>query len=312
MNGVCTRFVASIPLVFLCSDALGDLEVSASPSRPQVGQQVMVWIDAGAVPPSCALHVDFGDATPEWSQECTAIPCEKRAQHVYSAPGVYTITARTRVGPCGGREGTSTVTVQCTPLEVSTTGVLSSGSVGKAYSEQIQTAGGRPPVRFSVASGSLPAGLTLNASGLLSGAPTKAGDHSFAIRATDSCPGGAVQTVQKRFTISVEAPCEPLRISTDSALPRGRVEQMPPYKEQIQATGRPPIRFSIAPEAGRLPPGLNLAPSGLLSGRPSRAGKFSFRVLATDSCPGGRQTGSRSFTLAVDPQKQGSKTPPVK
>jgi hypothetical protein len=312
MKDVCRCFLASICLILLGGQAFADLEVSALPNRAQVEEPVLIYVDASGMFPSCSVHVDFGDGTPEWSQECVGVSCQRRTSHVYMAPAVYTITARTLPGPCGGFEDTSTITIQCTPLVVSETGALSSGSVGKAYSEQIQTTGGRSPIRFGLASGSLPPGLDLSSSGLVSGTPTRAGDHSFTIRATDSCPGGAVQSVQKRLTIPVTSPCAPLQISTNSMLPPGGVGQPLPYRKQIEATGQPPIHFVLAPGGGVLPPGLSLSPSGVLSGKPTRPGKYSFAIRATDRCPGGQQMASKSFRLAIEPQKHESKRLPAK
>jgi hypothetical protein len=54
------------------------------------------------------------------------------------------------------------------------------------YSYTIPTLRGTAPVAFTVAGGSLPPGLTLDSSGLLSGTPATAGSFSFTVRATDA------------------------------------------------------------------------------------------------------------------------------
>ena len=58
--------------------------------------------------------------------------------------------------------------------------------VATPYSHTVTTLRGTAPVTFSVIGGSLPPGLTLNSSGLLSGTPTTAGLFSFTVRATDA------------------------------------------------------------------------------------------------------------------------------
>jgi len=59
--------------------------------------------------------------------------------------------------------------------------------VGDSYSETILAAGGVSPYTFSLASGSLPAGTSLNTStGVISGTLTTAGTFNFTIGATDS------------------------------------------------------------------------------------------------------------------------------
>lgn len=73
-------------------------------------------------------------------------------------------------------------------LPVPAAKVLTGGVVGVAYSETIdETQGGVPPYTFSIPSGALPAGLSLNSTtGAISGTPTTAGTSTFTIRATDA------------------------------------------------------------------------------------------------------------------------------
>jgi hypothetical protein len=55
---------------------------------------------------------------------------------------------------------------------MTTSSPLPNGTVGIDYSEQLTTAGGTAPVTFALGVGStLPVGLTLSASGLISGNP---------------------------------------------------------------------------------------------------------------------------------------------
>ncbi|HSE38163.1 MAG TPA: Ig domain-containing protein, partial [Blastocatellia bacterium] len=53
-------------------------------------------------------------------------------------------------------------------------------------SAQINVTGGVPTYQFSILSGSLPPGVTLNSnSGLISGTPTVVGTFSFTVKVTD-------------------------------------------------------------------------------------------------------------------------------
>ena len=63
---------------------------------------------------------------------------------------------------------------------------LPDGYVAFPYSAQIMTSGGVPPITFTVTSGTLPAGLMLSASGLISGTPTTLGTSAFTVQAADS------------------------------------------------------------------------------------------------------------------------------
>jgi len=66
-------------------------------------------------------------------------------------------------------------------------GNLPNGMVGAGYSATLAAAGGKPPYTFTVASGSLPGGLTLSSDGSISGSITgQPGTYSFTVQVTDS------------------------------------------------------------------------------------------------------------------------------
>jgi hypothetical protein len=71
------------------------------------------------------------------------------------------------------------------------------GILGVAYAQQIEASGGTGPYIFAVSNGTLPAGLALPPTGLLSGTPTAAGSSTVAIQATDGvgCPGVITYTI---------------------------------------------------------------------------------------------------------------------
>lgn len=55
---------------------------------------------------------------------------------------------------------------------------MPSGVVGMAYSHQFNAVNGQSPYTFSLVSGAFPAGLTMNAAGLVSGTPTTPGSYT--------------------------------------------------------------------------------------------------------------------------------------
>ncbi|MCX8477783.1 MAG: putative Ig domain-containing protein, partial [Sphingomonas sp.] len=59
--------------------------------------------------------------------------------------------------------------------------------------------------------------------------------------------------------------------------------------------------YSYAVTAGALPPGLALSAGGTISGTPTADGTFNFTVTATDSAPGLPETGSRAYSLTINP-----------
>ena len=65
------------------------------------------------------------------------------------------------------------------------TETLPNGKVGTGYNQML-TATGIAPINWTVQSGKLPDGLSLNTNGILSGNPTKVGTYNFIARATNS------------------------------------------------------------------------------------------------------------------------------
>jgi Putative Ig domain/PASTA domain len=90
-------------------------------------------------------------------------------------------------------------TVNAPPLVVGTT-QLAPGLVGHPYSQALAATGGAPSYMWSIASGSLPAGLTLDgASGMISGTPTMVGRYALTVQVADTAGG----TASKALTLVV-------------------------------------------------------------------------------------------------------------
>jgi len=80
---------------------------------------------------------------------------------------------------------TCAVAAVCPVISVTPT-ALANATVGVAFTQTLTASGGAAPNSFTVTSGTLPAGLTLSSTGVLSGTPTTAGTASFTIRGADS------------------------------------------------------------------------------------------------------------------------------
>ncbi|MBV9623766.1 MAG: putative Ig domain-containing protein [Acidobacteria bacterium] len=76
---------------------------------------------------------------------------------------------------------------------------------GVAYAYTLLASGGTTPYKWNMLSGSLPQGLTLNASGQLAGSSTQTGQYPFTVQVTDA----ANSTVSKALALSVLAPPPP-------------------------------------------------------------------------------------------------------
>ncbi|WP_199033348.1 Ig domain-containing protein, partial [Ralstonia sp. ASV6] len=82
---------------------------------------------------------------------------------------------------------------------------VTAAQVTTAYSQTFSATGGTAPYTYAVSSGTLPAGLSLNAStGVVSGTPTALGSSTFTVRATDSSTGtGAPYFGTRSYTLVV-------------------------------------------------------------------------------------------------------------
>jgi len=176
------------------------------------------------------------------------------------------------------------------PLEI-VTASLPDGKMNEPYEATLEASGGVPPYVWSLADGSLPAGLTLEEDGVLAGTPTESGDFTLSIEVTD---GEQTQAAKEyKFTI-FSSPAE-LVITTGSPLPGGTEGE--PYQVQLKASGgTSPYFWGIT--AGELPPGLVLTSSGLIDGLPAAHGDFTFTVKVFDAAePVG--SGSKEFLLTL-------------
>ena len=136
--------------------------------------------------------------------------------------------------------GFATFTIASTPLEI-TTQSLPSGQVGTVYSAALVTSGGVPPYTWSLASGNLPSGLTLNAStGVISGTPTTPGTSNFAVKVTDSETPAVSQTASLSILVSGNvATLQVLPSPSPSALVRRRASSVQFFAQDASGNAIP-------------------------------------------------------------------------
>lgn len=170
-------------------------------------------------------------------------------------------------------------------------GSYARGTIGKVYSSTLTQVGGHAPVTYALLSGSLPSGLTLNASTCaLTGTPTgSASTYTFVIRATDAdgkTADSATQSVQIVAALALSG-------TLNSTITNGA-----PYSSNLSTSGGwTPLAWDIS--VGTLPAGLSInASSGVISGTPSGSGTSNFTVRCTDA-DGSVATSAQSLTVAT-------------
>lgn len=217
-----------------------------------------------------------------------------------SANGTFNFTVRatdssTGTGPFNATSGTLTLTIDAATLSYAPANPPAA-TVGVAYSQSLANAsGGVAPYTYTIASGSLPPGITLSGNGTLSGTPSAGGSFNFTVTVTDSSGGsGPVSATSGPVLLTVNAPTITLSPPTLPAASAGVV-----YSQNLTAAGGSGT-YTYAVTAGTLPAGITLSSAGVISGTPTAAGTFPLTITATDSSGGsGPYTGSQLYILNV-------------
>ena len=187
-------------------------------------------------------------------------------------------------------------------LTITTNSSLPSGMVTQPYNNVTLTStGGTGTKTWDISSGSLPIGLNLSSSGVISGTPTTIGTSSPTFRVRDT--GSPQDTATKPLSITINLPTAP-NITTTS-LPAGSFNVA--YNQTVSVTGGVgSLVWGVT--SGSLPPGLDLnASNGNISGTPTSASSFSFALRVTDQIP---QSDQQNFTIAINASTPPSITSP--
>jgi hypothetical protein len=264
-----TITTATLPLTYLNQSLTTALAATG-------GQTPYVWtIAAGALPAGGTLSAD-GTLSGQ-----------------SSATGTFTFTAQVIDSSPAPQTATKALTLTVLNPLIITTSTLSPATTGTSYSQPLAATGGLPPYTWTIATGQLPAGLSLSAAGTISGIPTTPASSTFTVQLLDT--GTPVQATTRQFTISTVGP---LSITT-AAIASGIVGT--PYTQPFAATGgTPPYTWTLA--AGQLPAGLALSAAGTISGLPAAPTGALLTIQVTDAAPQGQQTTTGQFTLTITDQ----------
>jgi len=159
-------------------------QLDSSTTCPQVSASSSAATLAASA--SCVLAVDFVPTTPG-SITGSLVLTDNNLNAATPAYATQTISL-------SGTANGALITLNPTSLPAAT--------YGASYSATITASGGTAPYTYSVSTGSLPAGLTLNSgTGAISGVPAATGSFSFIIEATDSYSFTGTQN----YTLTVNA-----------------------------------------------------------------------------------------------------------
>lgn len=262
------------------------------------GTQPYTWsLTSGALPSGLSLDVTTGviSGTPTASASATSLTF--KVTDSGSPAQSQSVTLSLTIAPASSG-----------PLMITTTS-LPSGQAGTAYSTTLAASGGKTPYTWSLTSGTLPAGLSLNTStGAISGTPSAAANASLTFQVTDSSAPAQSQSVTLSLVIAPAA----LSITTTS-LPSGQVGTA--YTATLAANGgTSPFTWTLT--SGTLPAGLSLnAATGAISGTPTATANstpLTFQVKDSGSPQQSKTvsltltiTGAASISVAISPKRAG-------
>jgi hypothetical protein len=267
------------------------INVSVAPSSPQAidqGQKIQF---------TATVTNDTSSKGVTWSQTGQgALSGQTAGAVTYTSPssGAAGLAAVTATAVADTTK-TATVNVSITPPPSMVTTTLPAATLGSAYSQTVSATGGAGTLTYSIGSGTLPGGLTLNGN-TISGTPTgSAGTANFTVKVTDSSTVSATSATQQ-LSIAVNPAIGALNITT-TALPNG--SQGGSYSAMLQSSGGlAPVSWSVI-GGTTLPAGLNLnSTTGEITGTPSAAGAFNITFQAADSSSP-QQTAKATLSLTI-------------
>ena len=212
----------------------------------------------------------------------------------------FTVTATdssTGTGPFSATSGSLSLTIGAPTITVSPS-TLTGPTVGASSSQSLSASGGTAPYTYAITSGTLPAGMSLSSSGVLSGTPTGGGTFNFTATATDSSTGTGPFTGSRAYTLTVNAPTLSLTPASGSFNATTSVAYSQTF---VASNGTSPYTYALLVNSGTMPTGLTFnTATGVLSGTPVTSGTVNFTVTSTDSSTGtGPYTASGTYALTT-------------
>src|SRR5207237_1153488 len=181
------------------------------------------------------------------------------------------------------------LTINCQTITVNNP-ATTTGAANAAFSQSFTASNAIGATNFTLASGTLPAGLTLGSNGTLSGTPLQTGTFPIVVKATDAngCIGNG-------STYNLVIGCQAIAV-TNPAVNTATVGA--PFSQIFTQSGA--VGGANFTTASTLPTGLTLSGGGTLFGTPSQFGSFPITVKVTDGngCTGTGPT----YTLVVSCQ----------
>jgi len=151
-----------------------------------------------------------------------------------------TYSFRVQLSDSNSQSSAATYSIAVSPLETISLNITSSslpaGTVGSSYSQSLTSSGGTAPYSWALFSGSLPAGLSLSSSGVISGTPSNASTKTFTVRVNDSSSQYSSTTLSITIIADSAVPSEPTPSTTPASTPASAPASTPASAPASTAT----------------------------------------------------------------------------
>ncbi len=250
--------------------------IPVNPPNPAGGTPRIYEMTAGSLPAGLSLDPTTG--------RITGTP---------TTPGVFTLTIRGSNSANSASQTLQITVVPALPLALSyaTPQVFPASTAIAVQLPALTQATPGIPTTYATTAGSLPAGLSLNADGTITGTPTTPGVYPFTVTATSGTRNAAASAT---YTVT-PAGSLALNYATPLTFPAGTLAAT---QSAALVNPTPGVPTTFAVTAGSPPTGLSLnAGTGDITGTPTMPGVYPFTVTATN----GTRTATSSPTYTVTP-----------
>ena len=282
----------------------------SSPEAPGLNFRNPVSDLALGEPNSYRFSADGGVQPYSWSIN-GVLPPGLRLRRAHTRTGVGPLDAEIAGTPTQAgsytfdvvlTDGGGSTTSQSVTLNVATMTVDAPPSAlrGRPYSFYLRPIGGYPAYRWETV-GRLPMGLVLDsATGEIHGTPLENGNFTVTVEIDALATGG--KKILRSVDIPVHSPTSPRISSSAPWRLADALINVPVSYETDFCCGSASLTYSWT---GASPSGMTLNPvTGQISGTPTAAGPYQFKVTATDSADSANY-GVREFFLMVSPRRPG-------
>jgi hypothetical protein len=267
-----------------------ELEVA---TQPQISSPATLPAGLAGSLYNQSLQVTGGTAPFTWSLTEGSLPeglTLSSGGVVSGTPGGASETSFTvEVEDARGFKDTQQFGLTISTLTIATGSPLPTAVIKVAYNHTLTATGGVPPYTWSLHSGTLPAGITLTAAGVLSGTPTTPTTASITVKLTDATNFSVTKPLSLPVSGVFIAPVlEPVAFPV--------VTIGTEFNYTVKALNYPKT-FAIT----GLPSGLKFtAATGVITGRPAVAGVFNVQIRATNSAGRSALVTARLTVRALD------------